>query len=292
MITGLETGSLGIWCTTDGFDSPSAAAFADRLVELGYSALWVPETVGRDPFAHLGFLSGHQPGLTYATGIANIYHRHPAVMTQAGKTLAEQSGRFTLGLGVSHAPFVEGFRGVEYGKPLQAMRSYLDAMDAAPYVGPVAGPLPRVLAALGPKMLALAGERTDGALTYWTTPEHTATAREVLGPDATLCVEQKVVLTEDATVARDTARGAMAMYQGLPNYRNHWLRIGFDAADIDGNADSFLDALVAWGTVDAIGERIEAHRANGADHVCIQPLTPNNAFGVDLDAVEALAPAT
>jgi probable F420-dependent oxidoreductase len=292
VITGLETGSLGVWCTTDGFDSPSAAAFADQLMTLGYSALWVPETVGRDPFAHIGFLSARQPGLTYATGIANIHQRHPASMAQAALTLAEQSGRFILGLGVSHAPFVEGFRGLEYGKPLQAMTTYLDGIDAAPYIGPpAAAPLPRVLAALGPRMLALAAARTDGALTYWTTPEHTATARQALGPDKSLCVEQKVVLTEDPAIARDTARAAMSVYQGLPNYRNHWLRIGFDAADIDSSADVFLDALVAWGDAETISKRIDEHRAQGADHVCIQPLTPNNPFGVDLAAVEALAPA-
>lgn len=286
-MTGLDRGTTGVWCTTDGMDAGAAAEFARHIHDLGYSALWLPETTGRDPFAHIGFLMGRAPGLTYATGIANIHHRHPGAMAQAGRTLAE-CGRFTLGLGVSHAPFVEGVRRVTYGKPLSAMRNYLDAMDAAPYLAPGELP-PRVLAALGPRMLQLAAERADGALTYWSTPAHTAIARRALGPDNVLCVEQKVILNDDVRAARDAARRALRFYERLPNYRNHWLRLGFSAEVIDRRTDEFVDALVAYGDVPAVAARIDAHRRAGADHVCIQPLSVDNPFAVDVHALERLA---
>ena len=272
MHTNALSGTTGVWCTTDGMSAPDAAAFARRISDLGYTTLWLPETVGRDPFAHIGYLAAQVPELTYATGIANIHHRHPGAMAQAARTLAE-CGSFVLGLGVSHAPMVEGLRKVDYGKPLQVMRDYLDALDASPYIGPGEGLPPRVLAALGPKMLALAAERSDGAHTYWTTPEHTATARAVLGAGKWLCVEQKVVLTDDVDAARATARKAMRAYAGLPNYRNHWLRLGFDAAAIDEQSDAFIDALVIHGDVDTIVAGLDAHRSAGADHVCIQAMS-------------------
>jgi len=187
---------------------------------------------------------------------------------------------------------VEGLRHVPYGKPLETMRAYLDAMDGSPFIGPPPEhTVPRLLAALGPRMLGLAAERADGAHTYWATPEHTATARRILGDGKLLCVEQKVVLTDDASTARATARAALAIYDGLPNYRNHWLRLGFTPDEIDQRADRLVDELVAWGTVDAIVERMAAHQRNGADHVCIQPLSPSNPFLADVRALEALAPA-
>lgn len=283
-------GTTGVWCTTDAMSAPDAAAFARKIAELGYTTLWLPETIGRDPFAHIGYLAGQVPELTYATGIANIHHRHPGAMAQAARTLAE-CGSFVLGLGVSHAPFVEGLRQVDYGKPLQAMRTYLDALDAAPYAGPGENAPPRVLAALGPKMLELAAERSDGAHTYWTTPEHTATARAALGPGKWLCVEQKVVLTDDVEAARATARKAMRVYAGLPNYRNHWLRLGFDATEIDEQSDAFIDAVVVHGDVATIVAGLDAHREAGADHVCIQALSVGKPFAVDVAALEQIAGA-
>src|SRR5690606_7234842 len=158
------------------------------------SALWLPDTIGRDPFAHIAHLAHATKTLVFATGIASIFHRHAGPMKQAALTVAEQTdGRFVLGIGVSHAPFVAGVRGLDYSKPLTRMREYLAAMDNAPYGGPQpAEPPPRLLAALGPKMLELAASQADGAHPYWTTPEHTAQAREILGPDKLLCVEQKV----------------------------------------------------------------------------------------------------
>lgn len=272
--------------------APAAAEFAGRLESLGYSTLWLPEVVGRDPFAHVAYLATQTSTLGFATGIASIHHRLPGMMKQAANTLAEQTtGRFILGIGVSHAPFVEGFRKVSYSKPLTTMRAYLEAMDTSPFMaaGP-AEPPARLLAALGPKMLALSAEKADGAHPYWTTPEHTAQAREILGPDKLLCVEQKVVLTSDASEARATANAALSIYIDLPNYRNNWLRLGYSDEQIDARDERFLDAVVAWGTAEDIEKRLQAHMDAGANHVCIQALNPANPFSPDDRALEALAP--
>jgi probable F420-dependent oxidoreductase len=200
----------------------------------------------------------------------------------AQKTLAEQSGdRFLLGLGVSHKPMVEGVRGLEYGKPVATMRNYLAKMDASPYsaVQPAAAP-PRVIAALGPKMLELARDACTGAHPYFTSPDHTAMARGILGPKPWLCVEQKVVLATDATQARTAARASARIYLGLPNYRNNWLRMGLAESDLaDGGSDKFIDATFAWGTAERIKARIKAHFDAGASHVCIQPVSPDGNFG-------------
>lgn len=291
----MDLGPLGVWYFTETMTTPEAGEFASRLEGLGYAALWLPETMGRNPFAHAAYLFTQTERLIVATGIANIYHRHPGMMKQSQYTLAEQSGdRFLLGIGVSHAPLVEGARGLEYGKPVATMRSYLEGMKASPYsaIAPATTPS-TVIAALGPKMLALAGEKADGAHPYWTTPEHTAQAREILGPDKMLCVEQKVCLESDPSKARETARQALAMYAGLPNYANNWKRLGFSEDDIaNGGSDKLIDALVAWGDEKAIGERLTAHRDAGASHVCIQPLKAGGAPGeVDWNVLEALAPA-
>jgi probable F420-dependent oxidoreductase len=170
------------------------------------------------------------------------------------------------------------------------MSSYLDGMDASPYMAfPPAEPPKRVLAALGPKMLELARDKADGAHPYWTTPDHTELARKILGPDKLLLVEQKVVGTTDADKAHAAAIGAVNMYRTLPNYRNNWLRLGFTDEEIDANAPRFLDAVVAWGTTEQIKARVQEHLDAGADQVCVQPLDPENRMGVvDWDVLEAL----
>ena len=167
---------------------------------------------------------------------------------------------------------VEGLHATEYRPPLKAMRAYLDAMDAAPFFAHKApAPPRRVLAALGPKMLALAAEKADGAHPYNVTPDHTATARAALGPDKLLAVEQKVALTTDASEARAAARQTLGIYLTLPNYVNNFKRLGFDDADFaDGGSDRFLDAMVVWGDEGAIHKRVQEHRDAGADHVCMQ----------------------
>lgn len=291
----MELGTTGVWFFTETMPAPQAAAFAQRVEGLGYSTLWIPETMGRNPFVHAAYLFAETSTLNIATGIANIYHRHPGMMVQSQKTLAEQSGdRFLLGIGVSHAPIVSDVRGLEYGKPVATMRRYLEDMAKAPYQAIAPAETPRtVIAALGPKMLELAGsDLADGAHPYLTTPEHTRMAREILGPDKLLCVEQKVCLETDPSAARKISRKALARYMVLPNYCNNWKRLGFTDADIaDGGSDKLIDAIVAWGDEKAIADRVQAHRDAGATHVCIQPLKSGGAFGeVDWDVLEACAP--
>lgn len=287
-------GPLGVWAPTDGLSLPAAVELASTLDKAGYGALWLPETMGRDPFVHAGYLAEHTERIVLATGIANLHHRLPGPMLQAANALAELSGgRFMLGIGVSHAPLVEGVRKVSYTKPLTTMRTYLEGMDASPYMAaPPSAPVPRLLAALGPKMLELSASNADGAHPYYTTPEHTSIARAAIGPDKLLCVEQKVVLTDDADAARETAAEAMALYATLPNYRNNWLRLGFTDEQIDNRDPGFLAAVVAWGDQDTIGDRIREHHDAGADHVCIQALTPGSPLTPDVAALRALAPTS
>ena len=286
--------TTGVWYFTDTMTAGEAAEFAQRIESLGYSTLWLPDTVGRDPFAHIAWLASQTTALQFATGIANIFHRHPGPMMQVANTLAEQTGgRFVLGLGVSHGPLVEGLRGLDYSRPLTKMREYLTAMDASPYRGQQGPEAPlRLLAALGPRMLELSRDAADGAHPYWTTPEHTAQAREILGPDALLCVEQKVVLSTDADAARAAADATLKVYDQLPNYRNNWLRLGFTDDEIDQRAPRFVDAVVAWGDEDALHARVGAHRDAGADHVCVQPLSVDGPTTLDWAALEALAPGS
>jgi probable F420-dependent oxidoreductase len=213
-------------------------------------------------------------------------------MKQAANTLAEQTGgRFINGIGVSHKPLVEDLRGLTYDKPVTAMRGYLDAMEASPYAGPEpAEPAPLVLAALGPKMLALARDRSDGAHPYFTTPSHTREARAILGPDKLLCVEQKVILTTDRTAALAAAGKQIARYGALPNYRNNWKRMGYTEEQIKAADPAFVEDLIVWGDADVIRARVAEHLDAGATHVCIQPISVAGRPTPDLDALEALAP--
>jgi len=284
--------TTGVWFFTDMLTTGQSRETAARIESLGYSALWIPDTLGRDPFVNAAILLDATSELIVATGIANIHMRHPGMMKQGAQSLAEFSdGRFVLGLGVSHAPMVEGLRQLPYDKPLSTMRTYLDAMNASMYmsVPPAEEPLV-VLAALGPKMLAMSAEKTAGAHPYWTTPEHTAQAREIMGPDALLCVEQKCVLTTDRATAHDATREQLGMYADLPNYRNNWKRLGFTEDEIESRDPRFLDAVMAWGDEAAIAERIQAHYDAGASHVCIQPVNPADRSQPDWRLLEALSP--
>jgi len=288
----MKMGKLGVWYFTDTLSADAAAKTAQRIEQLGYSTLWIPETVGRNPLVHAAWLLANTKMLKIATGIANIYHREPGVTLAAQNTLAEQSGgRFLLGIGVSHKPLVEGVRGLKYGKPVPTMKDYLAKMDASPYNAPKPAERPaRVIAALGPKMLELAREQCDGAHPYFTSPEHTQMARSILGPNKMLCVEQKVLLETDPVKARQLARDVAQIYINLPNYRNNWLRMGLSEDDLaNGGSDRFIDATFAWGSVDAVKARIREHFDAGATHVCIQPVNPNGIFGdLHWKALEAL----
>ena len=285
-------GRIGIWSWLDSYSFEESRALARRAEERGYSAIWIPEAVGRDPFVTLTNLALGTEKICLATGIANIYARDAMAMVSARNALDELSGgRLILGLGVSHMEMVSGLRNHDYGKPLSTMRSYLEAMGSAFY----AGPQPEqqgllVLAALREKMLGLAGSAADGAHPYFVTPEHTARARDIMGPEAFLAPEQKVLFIEDATEARRVARQAMATYLALPNYRNNLLTLGFEESDFeDGGSDRLVDAIVAWGDESTIVQRVEEHWANGADHVAIQMLMPSGEMGVDERAFEAFA---
>jgi len=250
-----------------------------ELEEMGYGTLWYGEATGREALTKAALLLAGTKRIIVATGIANIYGRDPVTMAAGQKTLAEAyPNRFLLGLGVSHVPLVEKLRGHSYEKPVPRMRAYLDAMDQAPYhaVPPASKPL-RVLAALGPLMLKLSAERADGAHPYNTTPDHTKQARELLGPEPYLCPEQAVVLETDPAKARAIARKFLAIYLGLPNYTNNWLRLGFQESDISGGgSDRLVDAVIAWGDLKAVLNRIREHHSAGADHVCIQVLTDDS----------------
>ena len=290
----MQLGKLGVWVSMDSMTAAAVAAFAKRVEEWGYAALWIPESRGRNALVHSSWLLANTQRLIVATGIANIYARDPMAMANGQRGLNEQSGgRFLLGVGVSHRPMVQGLRGHTYGKPVATMRAYLEAMREAPYQAPMPSEKPpTVVAALGPKMMALSSKLTDGAHPYNTTPEHTAKARAILGPGKLLCPEVWVLLEPDPATARRAAREALSRYLQLENYVNSWRREGFGDDDLAGaGSDRFLDAMVAWGDERAIRARIQQHWDAGADHVCIQAISSRGSRqAVDEKILELLAP--
>lgn len=294
----MRIGKLGVWTAQTALSAADAAAQARRVEAWGYGALWHPEPAsGRNVLAHAGLLLSQTTSLVVATGIASIYARD-AITGAAGQlTLAEASeGRFLLGLGVSHVAAVRE-RGQVYGKPLESLRAYLEAMAAASvaYRGPrPAETPPTLIAALGPKMLELGAELADGVHSYNVTPEHTATARRILGPGKLLCPEQMVLLETDPDKAREAARARLSISLRIANYRANWLRQGFTDEDLDGRgSDRLVDGMVAWGDEDAIRARLQAHWDAGADHVCIQVVSSGTGAPAHGDEriLELLAPA-
>ncbi len=238
----MKIGKIGIWFWHDAMPIDESVVFAQKVEACGYGALWIPEAVGRDPFTHLAYLSSKTSSLVLATGIANIWARDAMTMAAVQKTLVEISGnRFLLGLGVSHAPLVEGLRGHRYHKPLTHMRQFLEKMAEASY-----------------KFLAPA---------------------------------QAVILETDPAKARAAARNYMKTYvPRLPNYKNNLLELGYTEADFaDGCSDHLVDDIVAWGDLDTIKARIQAHYDSGANHVCIMPLS-SEGRRPNMAAVEAFAP--
>ncbi|MDP1820409.1 MAG: LLM class F420-dependent oxidoreductase [Acidimicrobiales bacterium] len=290
----MQLGRVGLWTFQLDLQPASAAReAATELDELGYSTLWLPEAVGREPFVNSALVLSSTERMVVATGIASVWARDAMTMAAGHLTLSEAfPGRFLLGVGVSHQPMVDHVRGHHYEKPLGKMRSYLDEMDRAIYVAPRPPDEPRrVLAALGPKMLQLAAERALGAHPYFVPVEHTAVAREVLGDGPMLCPEQAVVLSTDPDEARAAARQHMGTYLTLPNYTNNLRRLGWTDDDLgDGGSDRLVDAIVAWGDEAAIVERIQAHLAAGADHVCLQVLS-SDATVLPMAEWRTLAPA-
>ncbi|MBV8950712.1 MAG: LLM class F420-dependent oxidoreductase [Actinobacteria bacterium] len=288
----VDLGRVGIWTfALNLVPSHRAAELVRRLEELGYGTLWMPDALARDPLVQSALLLSDTQTLRVGTGIASIYGRDAVTMAAGWRTVSEAfPGRFVLGLGVSHAPMVEGLFQREYARPVTTMRAYLERMDAAPFMG-LAPPVPprRVLAALGPRMLALAAEKADGAHPYLVTPEHSAFARERLGPGKILAPEQGVVLERDPAEARRIARAHLAIYLSLPNYVNNFRRLGFTEDDASGGgSDRLVDGVVAWGGVEDVAARVRAHHAAGADHVALQVLTPDPQ-SVPLEQWEQLA---
>jgi probable F420-dependent oxidoreductase len=269
-------GTVGIWTTTLESVVPSKIrAITEGIEASGFTALWAPEAYGREAMTGAQVLLEASSSLVVGTGIASIYARDAMAAAAASKTLAERSNsRFILGLGVSHRPLVERARRGSYDAPIGAMTSYLDALGAAPNLSAEhAQTAPVVLAALGPRMLALAASRTDGALSYLVTVEHTEVARTALGGGGFLAVEQSVVLGEDRDEYLRRAHEHLNIYTGLDNYRASWRRLGFGDDDfVRGGSERLCDALVVHGGVDAIVERARAHFDAGADHVCLQVL--------------------
>lgn len=257
---------IGIWSLELRFgDRAEAADAAAELDELGFAALWIPGGVGGDVLGDVDRLIGATKRAVIATGILNIWKHEPREVGQWWQALPnERRSRALIGIGVSHSPLI----GDAYSQPLARMRSYLDDLAAA---GVPADAL--CLAALGPKMLELSRDRTAGAHPYLVTPEHTAQARAILGPDRLLAPEQGVILETDPARARALARKALEHYLHLPNYVNNWRRLGLSDDDISTVSDKFVDALFYWGSPEKIAERVDAQLAAGADHVCLQVIT-------------------
>lgn len=284
-----ELRGVGVWSGALRFGDPgSSAEAAAELEALGYTALWIPD-IGGNLFESLENLLRVTSDITVASGILNLWMHEPERTASEYTRLVGQYGRrVLLGIGVSHAPLIDRTRAGLYAKPLERTEAYLDALDAIDATVPRGD---RVLAALGPKMLALAGAKASGTHPYNVMPEHTAAARAALGPDKLVVPEQAVVLETDPDKARAIARRFLSTYLALPNYANNWFRHGFTPEDtLDGGTDALVDALIAWGDVDTIVGRVQQHFDAGADHVSVQALSADPA-GYSLETLRELAPA-
>ena len=287
-------GRVGVWSfTLEAQTAAEERGAAAEIESLGFPAIWFPESVtSREAFSHAAWLLASTERMVIASGIANIWARDPVAMANGWRMLTDAyPDRFLLGIGVSHAPSVTR-RGGRYERPWGHMRDYLDAMDrsASSALEPEAEPR-RMLAALGPRMLELAAERALGAHPYFVPVEHTAFARRRLGPEPVLAVEQTVVLATDPSEARSIARSFAVHYLQTTNYGNNLKRMGWSDADIAGQgSDAVIDAVVAWGDVDQIANRVRAHLDAGADHVCVQ-VVAEDENDVCLPQLRELAPA-
>ncbi len=267
----MELTGVGVWSSQLRYGDPSESAdAAAELDELGFTALWIPD-VGGPVFDAVAHLLAATKRTAIATGILNLWmHTADDVAASYAALSAEHGDRFLLGIGVSHAPLIDAGQPGRYRKPLAATASFLDGLDAAPQPVPAEA---RVLAALGPKMLALSATRARGAHPYLVTPEHTAAARATLGEEPSLLPEQTVILCDSVDEARRIGTDWLRAYLALPNYANNLLRSGFSEDDLAEVSDRLFDAIIAWGDEDAIVRRVDEHRAAGADHVCVQVLT-------------------
>ena len=256
-------GRIGVWASDFRFgDEGFVADAVAELEELGFGSIWFPGGRGGNLLERISFILGTTRRCTVATGILNIWMHEPAEVGTWWRALDPAlQQRTMLGLGVGHAPAI----GDAWREPLKKMAAYLDGLDTEAVAAER-----RCIAALGPKMLDLARDHTAGAHPYLVPPEHTAIARERMGPAAWLAPEQGVILDSDPTTARTKARSQLKTYAGLPNYQNSWKRLGFSDDDIGTMSDRLIDALFVWGSAEQIAQRLQAHFEAGADHVCLQ----------------------
>jgi probable F420-dependent oxidoreductase len=270
-LRGIDPGRIGVFAgPLNGQPAAIQREFAREMERLGYGTLWYGESFAREAFAQGAIYLASTERLVIASGIANIWARDAAAMANGGRALGEAwPGRFILGLGVAHAPSV-ALRGHNYERPYSAMREYLDAIGAAPWRGPEAELPPIVLAALGPKMVGLAGERTAGAYPYFTTTAHVREVRNILGPEPFLAADLPVVLAGDLAAARDIGDRHLSFYLGAANYRNNLLRIGWSEADLETpGSDALFEAIVAWGDFERVAEKVRERFEVGADQVVL-----------------------
>jgi probable F420-dependent oxidoreductase len=283
-------GRVGIWMPPPERTGVDPAVTAAAIERAGFTSAWIGGgNATQDAFARLRPLLAGSENLIVATGIANVWAWEPARMRAEAEDLAgEFPGRFILGLGVSHAPRVASL-GHSYLRPLQKMEKFLDELDHPAQHGADRRLPPIVLAALGPKMLRLSRNQTLGAHPYFTTPEHTAFARSVLGPSPLLVPEQAVSLARDTTEGLAAGRAYCQRYLRLPNYTRNLERFGYGRADFaDGGSDRLISAITPSGASAAL-DRVREHLDAGADHVVIQPLGVDGGFAAG--AVDELAAA-
>src|ERR1035437_7128231 len=248
-LNGIDPGRVGLFAgPLNSQPTETQREFIREVERLGYGTLWYGEALAQEAFARGAIYLAATERLVVASGIANIWARDAAAMANGGRTLAEAwPGRFILGIGVSHAPLVR-MRGHDYEKPYSAMREYLDAMAAAPWRGPEVELPPIVLAALGPKMVGLAGEHTAGAYPYFSTADHIREVRSILGPEPFLAADLPVVIAGDLASARAIGNRHLDYYIGSANYRNNLLRLGWTEADLEKpGSDAVFGATRAWG---------------------------------------------
>lgn len=285
---------VGVWWASESWPMPAAVEVAQEIEELGYGSLFIPEVGLKDCMVQSGIFLAGTERLVLGTGIANIHARLASIAEGGGRSLtAAYPGRFVLGLGVSHGPLVENMLGGTYEKPLATMRGYLGRMAGLPdFVEPGSGRPTRLLAALGPKMIELSGTHADGAHPYLVLPEQTATTREILGPDKWVVSEQAVVVGEDPEEQMRRAHLHLEVYSGLPNYRNSWLRQGFDESDlVRGGSDRLAGRIVGQGAVEQAAASVTAHLDAGADHVVVQVLGDGDPTWDPRPALRELAAA-
>jgi len=289
---GIELGPVGVWLY-GGIPSTvqqRREALA-RIEQLGYGSVWFGETVGgNDAFARAGVYLAATERLVIGTGVANVWARAAQTMQAGGHALAEAyPGRFVLGVGIGH-PFQAEQVGEDFSKPLARMRKYLSIMDEEAAANPPVEPFPRVLGAVGPKMIELSGELTDGVHPFVMPVEHTAQAREILGTGKLLIPHQTVLLEPDPVKARAIRREGLrrALERGSNGYFREWRRLGY-ADDMAEISDRFVDALTAWGDEEAIAKRVREQLDAGADHVLISPDAPD--LPAIVEQLERLAPA-